>query len=68
MATRKSKKGGTAAGAPLGSGKNFAKIEREAAAHGARNPAGVAYAAGKKKYGKKGMAKLAAMGRKRKGK
>lgn len=67
MATRRSKKGGTAAGAPLGSGKNFAKIEREAAKSGARNPAAVAAAAGQRKYGKKVMGQLAAAGRKRKG-
>lgn len=69
MATRKSKgKGGTAAGAPLGSGANFAKIKAQAAASGARNPGGVAYAAGKAKYGKKVMSQLAQAGKKKKGK
>ena len=52
----------------LGSGARFAAIERKAAASGAKNPAAVAAAAGIKKYGKKRMAKMAAAGRKRKGK
>lgn len=55
----------TAAGAPLGSGKNFAKIERDAKKSGARNPAAVAAAAGRKKYGAKKMASMAAKGRKK---
>jgi len=66
MATRK-RKGGTAAGTPPGSGANFKAVEASAAKSGARNPAAVAAAVGKAKYGKAGMAKLSAMGRKRKG-
>lgn len=68
MATRKSKKGGTAAGTPPGSGANFRKVAASAAKSGARDPNAVAAAVGRRKYGRKGMAKLAAMGRKRKGK
>lgn len=49
----------------LGSGKRFASLERKLAARGARNPAAVAAAIGRKKYGAKKMAKLAAAGRKR---
>lgn len=66
MAAKKGggRRGGTAAGAPLGSGANFAKVKASAAASGARNPAAVAAAVGRKKYGKAGMAKLAAAGRK----
>jgi hypothetical protein len=54
--------------AKLGSGKRFAAIEAKAKASGAENPAAVAAAAGIKKYGKAKMAKMAAAGRKRKGK
>lgn len=43
----------------------FAAVKAKAAASGARNPGGVAYAVGVKKYGKKGMAKKAAAGRKK---
>jgi hypothetical protein len=68
MATRKSRKGGTAAGAPLGSGANFKAVEASAAKSGARNPAAVAAKAGQRKYGKAAMAKMAAAGRKRRGK
>lgn len=50
---------------PLGSGERFKAVERSAAASGARNPAAVAAAAGRKKYGKARMAKMAAAGRKR---
>jgi hypothetical protein len=67
VATRK-KKGGTAAGTPPGSGANFKAVKASAAKGGARDPAAVAAAVGRKKYGKAGMAKLAAAGRKRKGK
>lgn len=49
----------------LGGGGRFEKIKREAAKSGAKNPAGVAAAAGIKKYGKKRMGKMAAAGRKR---
>lgn len=51
--------------AKLGTGARFRAVERSAA--GARNPAAVAAAAGRKKYGKKKMAELAAEGRKRPG-
>lgn len=57
------KKGGTAAGAPLGSGKNFAKVA--AAAGGGKKGAAIAAAAGRKKYGAEKMGKLAAKGRAR---
>ena len=49
----------------LGTGKRFKEVEAEAEASGARNPAAVAASAGRKKYGKKKMAKMAAKGRKR---
>lgn len=48
----------------LGSGARFKAVERAAAASGARNPAAVAAAAGRKKYGAKKMAALSAAGRK----
>jgi hypothetical protein len=50
----------------LGSGKRFAALEASAKASGASNPAAVAAAAGRKKYGKKKMAKMSAAGRKKK--
>ena len=50
----------------LGSGARFKAIERAARKSGADNPAAVAAAAGRKKYGAKKMAKLAAAGRRRK--
>lgn len=53
------------AGAKLGSGKNFAKLEREAKAGGARNPAAVAAAAGRKAHGQAAMTRYAQMGKKR---
>lgn len=49
----------------LGGGGRFAKVEAAARASGARNPAAVAAAAGRKKYGAEKMAKMAAAGRKR---
>ena len=49
----------------LGGGGRFAAIEAKAAASGARNPAAVAAAAGRKKYGGAKMAKMAAAGRMR---
>ncbi len=49
--------------APLGEGSRFAAVEASAKASGARNPAAVAAAVGRKKYGKKKMAKLSAKGR-----
>lgn len=50
----------------LGSGKRFAAIERKAAASGARDPAAVAAAVGRAKYGNKKMAKMAELGKSRK--
>lgn len=50
--------------APLGQGGRFAAVEAKAKASGARNPAAVAAAAGRKKYGAVKMAKLSAAGRK----
>lgn len=49
----------------LGSGARFAAVEKSAAASGARNPAAVAAAVGRKKYGAKKMASLSAAGRNR---
>ena len=48
-----------------GSGKRFAAVEAAAKAGGASNPAAVAAAIGRKKYGKKKMAKMSAKGRKK---
>ena len=42
----------------------FAAVEKSAAASGARDPAAVAAAAGRKKYGKAAFQKMAAAGRK----
>ena len=49
----------------LGGGGRFAAIEAKAAKSGADNPAAVAAAIGRKKYGAAKMAKMAAAGRKR---
>jgi len=65
VAKAKPKAGKGVAGKPLGSGANFKKIEREAAASGAKNPAAVAAAAGMKAHGKKAMARYSAKGRKK---
>ena len=54
--------------AKLGSGKRFKAVMASAKAGGARDPAAVAAVVGRKKYGKKKMAKLSAKGRKRKAK
>ncbi len=54
--------------AKLGSGARFKKVEAAARKSGARNPAAVAAAVGRKKYGAKKMAAMAAAGRKRKAK
>ena len=51
--------------AKLGSGKRFKQVAASARKSGARNPNAVAAAIGRKKYGKKKMAKMAAAGRKR---
>ena len=50
---------------PKGHHVGFAAVERSAAASGARNPAAVAAAVGRKKYGAAGMAALAAKGAKK---
>jgi hypothetical protein len=49
----------------LGGGGRFAKVEAEAAAHGARNPAAVAAAAGRKEYGNAKMTQMAEAGKAR---
>jgi hypothetical protein len=49
--------------AKLGSGGRFAAVEAAAKKSGAKNPAAVAAAVGRKKYGAKKMAKMAAKGR-----
>lgn len=49
----------------LGSGARFKAVERSAARSGASDPAAVAAAVGRKKYGAKKMAKMASAGRKR---
>ncbi len=51
--------------APLGSGERFKAVEKEAAMGGAKNPAAVAAAAGRKKYGKEAFQKMAAAGKKK---
>lgn len=45
----------------------FAKVKAEVAKSGARNPGAVAAAIGRRKYGRKAMAKAAATGRSLKG-
>ena len=50
----------------LGSGARFKAVEKSAAKSGARDPAAVAAAVGRKKYGKAKFQKLAAKGRARK--
>lgn len=49
--------------APLGQGGRFAAVEQSAAEEGAENPAAVAAAAGRKKYGAKKMQSMALKGR-----
>jgi hypothetical protein len=51
--------------ATLGSGGRFAAVKAAAAKSGAKDPAAVAAAIGRKKYGAKRMAKMAAAGRKK---
>lgn len=53
--------------APLGQGGRFAAVEAAAAKGGATNPAAVAASVGRKKYGAKKMADMAAAGRKEMG-
>lgn len=50
---------------PPGEGSRFAALEKSAAAGGARNPAAVAAAAGRAKYGKARFQKMAAAGRRK---
>ena len=50
----------------LGSGKRFSSLSRSLKRKGVRNPNAVAASIGRKKYGKKRMAKMSATGRKRK--
>lgn len=52
--------------AKLGSGKRFAALEASIAAGGAKNPAAVAAAIGRKKYGAKKMATISAKAKKKK--
>lgn len=49
----------------LGGGGRFAAVMKSAKAGGAKNPAAVAAAAGRAKYGAAKMAKMSAAGRKR---
>lgn len=49
----------------LGSGKRFSNLKRSLKRKGVRNPGALAAAIGRKKYGKRKMAKLAAAGRRR---
>lgn len=49
----------------LGTGKRFAAVEKSAAASGATNPAAVAAAIGRKKFGAKKFGALAAKGARR---
>ena len=51
----------------LGSGERFKKVEEAAKKSGAKDPAAVAAAAGRKKYGAGKMEKIAEAGKKRKG-
>jgi len=61
MATKKAKPNPKA---KLGAGGRFAAVEAAAKKSGAKNPAAVAAAMGRKKYGAKRMSKMAAKGRK----
>jgi hypothetical protein len=49
---------------PLGSGERFKAVEASARKSGASNPAAVAAAVGRKKFGDKKMAQLAEKGKK----
>lgn len=51
---------------PLGSGKRFKSLSKKLAKKGARDPDALAASIGRKKYGKRKMADMAAAGRKRK--
>lgn len=50
---------------PLGEGSRFKAVEASAKAGGARDPGAVAAVVGRKKHGKKKMAKLSAGGKKK---
>jgi hypothetical protein len=50
----------------LGTGARFRRLKGKLAKRGARNPGALAAYIGRKKYGKKRMAKMSARGRKRK--
>lgn len=50
--------------AKLGSGARFKALEKKAAKGGAENPAAVAAAVGRKKYGQKKMTSLSVKGKK----
>jgi hypothetical protein len=50
----------------LGSGKRFKSLKRKLGRKGVRNPGALAASIGRKKYGKKKMAKMSAAGRRRK--
>lgn len=51
-------------GSPTASDSNFSKLEHKFEKEGKSDPGGLAYSIGVKKYGKAGMAKKAAEGRK----
>jgi hypothetical protein len=51
---------------PLGTGERFKAVEESAKKSGATNPAAVAAAVGRKKYGEKKMEKLAEKGKRNK--
>ena len=51
----------------LGSGKRFKSLTRKLKKRGAKNPKALAAFIGRKRYGAKKMAKMAAKGRRRKG-
>ena len=65
MKKSKKRKGKTAAGAPKGSGKNFAALKAKFAAQGKRSPGGLAAYIGRKKYGNEEMAEMSRKGRMR---
>jgi len=50
---------------PVGEGSRFRALEKSAKLGGAKNPAAVAAAIGRKKYGKKRFQKMAAKGKKK---
>jgi len=50
---------------PLGTGERFRAVEKAAAKSGAKDPAAVAAAAGRRKYGQKKMTALAQAGKRR---